>query len=48
MKLNASKIALAAMAALIAAGSLSACQYGVDGKGKTAAQKERHKCKGSN
>lgn len=49
MKMNTTKIAFAAMAALIAAGSLSACKYGVDGKeGKSAAQKERNKCKGHN
>jgi hypothetical protein len=50
MKMNTTKIAFAAMAALIAAGSLSACKYGIDGKseGKSAAQKERNKCKGHN
>lgn len=50
MKLNASKLVLAATAAVIAAGALTACEYGVDRSkgGKTAAQKERNKCKGNN
>ena len=48
MKLNASKLVLAALATVIATGALTACQYGVDGKGKPAAQKDRHKCKGNN
>lgn len=50
MKMNTTKIAFAAMAALIAAGSLSACKYGIDGdyKADASTKKERSKCKGHN
>lgn len=47
MNSKLSKLAIAALMGLVAAGSLTACEHG-KADGKKASQKERNKCKGSN